>query len=188
MKEEMIRSFIALDFDSEAKDFLNHLVLQWKKNYPQAKWLRKEHFHITLTFFKALPTKDINPIEELLKKMSEEFSSFSIEFNKVNVFPSWERVRVLWIGCNEEGEKKIQKIVKALIEGLQKKGIFIEEEKEFSPHITLARFRSPLPLFAADWRLEHSFCTVLKKLVFFQSTLTPQGPIYKELFVSHLKG
>ncbi|MGQ9473825.1 MAG: RNA 2',3'-cyclic phosphodiesterase, partial [Candidatus Caldatribacteriaceae bacterium] len=132
--------------------------------------------------------ENISPIERLLAKLSEGFSSFSTEFNRISVFPSWERARVLWVGCNEEGETKIQQIGRALIQGLRKKGILVEEEREFSPHITLARFRSPLSLSALDWQLNHPFLTVLQKLVLFQSTLTPQGPIYKELFVSHLKG
>ncbi len=57
----------------------------------------------------------------------------------------------------------------------------------FSHHITLARFLSPFALSSLG--VENiNFSTEIKKLVFYQSTLTPRGSVYQQLGVFSLEG
>ncbi|MGC8777423.1 MAG: RNA 2',3'-cyclic phosphodiesterase [Candidatus Caldatribacteriaceae bacterium] len=187
-REETVRSFIALDLDPKVKDFLEDLINRWKKRCPQAKWVRKEQLHITLAFFPALPVRHIGNIEQLLGELGNGFPSFKMELSKTGTFPSWNRVRVLWVGFDEEGEEQVKQIGKTLIQGLYAARVPIEEERELTPHVTLARLRAPVALSASDWKLENPPVSLIQRIALFQSILTPQGPIYKELSVSHLKG
>jgi len=188
MNEEQIRSFIALDLDFQGKSFLEGLITRWKRNFPQAKWVQKNQLHVTLAFFSALPVKRIGDVESLLEKVGKGFSSFRVELRKIGVFPSWNRVRVLWVGFDQEGETRMKQINEVLIQGLKRAQIRLEEERDFVPHVTLARLRIPMSLTASDWKLEGVPVSMVERIVLFQSILTPQGPIYKELLVSHLKG
>lgn len=189
MEEETIRGFIALDLDSATKNFLEEMVTKWKKRYPQAKWVRKDQLHVTLAFFPALPVGCTRNIEHILGEVGRCFSSFYPDLRKVGVFPSWHRVRVLWIGFDEDGEERVKQIGGALLQNLKAEGIAVEDDKkELVPHITLARLRYPASFSPADWKIDTPPVAAIRRIVLFQSTLTPQGPIYRELCAFELKG
>ncbi|NSW75345.1 MAG: RNA 2',3'-cyclic phosphodiesterase [Candidatus Atribacteria bacterium] len=189
MEEEKIRSFIALDLDSATKDFLEEIVTKWKKRYPQAKWVRKDQLHVTLAFFPAIPVGCTRNIGRILEELGNRFPSFYPDLSKIGVFPSWNRVRVLWVGFDEDGEKRMKQIGEVLLQNLKGEGITVEEDKkELVPHITLARLRYPVSFSPADWKIETPPVAAIRRIALFQSTLTPQGPIYKELFAFDLKG
>ncbi|MDI3542840.1 MAG: 2,3-cyclic 3-phosphodiesterase [Candidatus Atribacteria bacterium] len=185
MSSATIRSFIALDLLPEAQDFLEGLIQKEKKHYPQAKWVNKEQFHLTLHFFPAFLMTQIEEMNEMLEKVSRRFTAFPITLERWGAFPSPRRARVIWIGVDREGEEKIKEIREEVEEEIIKKG-WEREEREFSPHITIARFRSPLTL--SSWEEESiNFSTIIKKMVFYQSTLTPRGSVYQELGVFSLE-
>ncbi len=187
--KETLRSFIALDFDSQAKDFLDHLLAEWKKRYPHAKWVKREQFHITLFFFSALPVQNVDQIGTILKETTSRFIPFPVTFEEVGTFPSWNRARVLWLGLDRKGEQYAQQIHVFLAQGLKRANIAWEEEKRsFIPHLTLVRFHPPVALSASQWKLETVLPSCMQRMVLFQSTLTPRGPIYQELFSCNLEG
>ncbi len=181
MSSATIRSFVALDLLPEAQDFLEELIKKEKKHYPEAKWVKKEQLHITLHFFPAFVAAQIEEMNKLLGEVSRRFTTFPVTLERWGAFPSLHRARVIWIGMDEAGEEKIKEIRGEVEEGIIKKG-WEREEREFSPHITLARFRSPFTLSSLG-EDNINFPTAIKKIVFYQSTLTPQGSIYQELGV-----
>ena len=179
MSSVTIRSFVALDFLPEAQDFLEELINQEKKLYPQAKWVKREQLHLTLHFFSAFPSGEVEEMNRILKEVSSKFTAFPVTLERWGAFPSLHRARVIWIGVDKEGEEKIKNIREEVEEEIVSRG-WEREDREFSPHITLARFRSPFTLPSLE--VENiRFSTEIKKLVFYQSTLTPRGSVYQEL-------
>ncbi|MFY9303217.1 RNA 2',3'-cyclic phosphodiesterase [Candidatus Sordicultor fermentans] len=186
MSSTTIRSFVALDLPSEAQDFLEELINEEKKLYPQAKWVKREQLHLTLHFFHAFPLGEVEEMNKILEEVSNKFTAFPVTLERWGAFPSLHRARVVWIGVDREGEGKIKSIREEVEKGIAAKG-WEREDREFSPHITLARFRSPfaLPSLGVE---NINFSTEIKKLVFYQSTLTPRGSVYQQLGVFSLEG
>jgi 2'-5' RNA ligase len=185
---ETMRSFVALDLPEEAKDSLFAFVEKKRKLYPGAKWVKREHLHVTLSFFPALPVTAVAKIQDIMVYIASSFSPYYAILKEVGTFPSWQRARVLWMGFDEKGRVYTGEIAKVLFEGLKREGIEAEEERDFVPHITLARFRSPMPLRDSAFSEWSPLPARIEKLVLFKSTLTPSGPIYEEIVSVLLKG
>lgn len=184
---ETMRSFVALDLPEEAKNSLFAFVEKKRELYPGAKWVKREHLHVTLSFFPALPVNSVMKVQNIMAHVASSFSPYYAILREVGAFPSWQRARVLWMGFDEEGKVCTGKVAKVLFEGLKKEGIETEEERDFVPHITLARFRSPVPLKDSAFSEWSPLPVRIEKLVLFKSTLTPSGPIYEEIVSVLLK-
>jgi 2'-5' RNA ligase len=185
---ESIRAFVALPLPEEAKDALWRFVERKKSAYPQGKWVSKDHFHLTLAFFPALPSPCVEDIRGILEHLGGAFPSYSVVLEEVGVFPSWQRARVLWIGLDGEGKTATIRVARALFQKLREARISWDEGKDFVPHVTLARFRSPLALCATALAGWSPFPVVFREIALFQSTLTPSGPVYQKLVQVPLKG
>ena len=90
----------------------------------------------------------IETIKESLNNV--KFKSFSVHLNDVDVFPNENYIRVIWIGL--EPEENILELQKNIDESL--KSLF-RKEKDFKPHLTLARGRSD--------RVNHHLCIQILK-------------------------
>ncbi len=132
-----MRTFIAIDLPDSLKaeiaNFINHIKpsLNSKINY-----VSKENLHLTLKFLGEIDENDLSYIEEGLKKI--EHNKFSINLNGLGCFPSSVNPRVLWIGIKDEG-KNILSLYEKVNSVLPVR--FIEDDKPFSPHLTIARIK-----------------------------------------------
>lgn len=180
MDSEKIRCFVAFPFSEESKCFLEKVIKKLKPSVSNVKWVKREQMHLTLHFFSALSLEEVGEVSQIVDKVSQRFSSFPIELENLGVFPSWNKVRVIWVGLNPEGKKKVEEVFLALEEELGKLG-FSQENRKFTPHITLARSRDPFSVAADSWELSQPFPTELTELAFIKSVLTPRGPLYQPL-------
>lgn len=173
-----MRCFISIDLPHEIVDDLKKIQQQLPKN---SKYLLVDAnlMHITLKFFKEINEKEIEGIKETLKKIS--FSKFKARFDAIDIFtPKFIKVVYLSIAPKENFEKIHSLIDKMLsIEGFG-------EDKGFESHVTLARVK-----FVKD---KKSFVEILNEInlpkkeflidsiKLKKSTLTPEGPVYEDLF------
>lgn len=185
---ETLRAFIALDLPEETKDVLACFVEKHRALYPEGKWVRREHFHITLAFFSHLPPHRVQDIQGILEDLGTTFSPYRIFLEEVGTFPSWKRVRVLWVGFDEEGKKKTRTIAETTYQRLQDIGITCEEDREFVPHVTLARFRVPKRLEPHSFREWSPVPAIIGEIALFESILKSSGPEYRKLARVPLKG
>lgn len=116
-------------------------------------------------------------LKEALNKLT--FEDFKIKTTKIGVFPNENFIRVVWIGL--EPKDKIIELKNKIDESL--KDIF-SKEKDFKPHITLARvkfvkdkqeFIKKLKQIKIE---EKEF--VIKDIKLIKSTLTSDGPVYED--------
>lgn len=173
----MARLFVAVDLPDSVKDQLNRL----KTNIPTARWVKPFQLHITLRFLGAdVPEKAIDPIKDALTTV--DAPAFELQLHGVGTFPGGKRKppRVLWVGVKRQPElKRLYTQVEAVLEPLG----YMPEDRKFSPHITLARFKTRQPLvevaqFLSRHQSFHSDSYLVEQLVLYRSELSSTGPIY----------
>ena len=114
----------------------------------RGNYTQPENLHLTLAFI-----GETERVTEIKAKVDAvKFEPFVIRTGKLGSFNG--RSRVLWLGI--EGEDKVKTIAQQLRRNLDKCGIDYAKGK-FSPHITLVRQPSEMPL---DVEVESESMTV----------------------------
>ncbi|MEM2538049.1 MAG: RNA 2',3'-cyclic phosphodiesterase [Candidatus Methanomethylicia archaeon] len=179
----LIRAFIAIDIDEKIVDSLVKFQEELASLDCDIKFVERDNIHLTLKFLGELSLNKINEICRLMNDI--EFPPFTLEVKGIGVFPSLNRPRVVWAGVGE-GYQNVVEIFKILDSNLRKLN-FKSEAEEFTPHITIGRFRSNRNMsvfvkFIKNYENTvfgqfNVTCIRLKK-----SVLTPRGPIYSNLY------
>lgn len=183
---ELIRTFIAIEIEESVKNKIMEFENKLKECCSEMKFVEKENLHLTIKFLGEISIKLLDKVYEKMEKIKEE--KFTISVRGVGVFPNEKFMRVIWVGV-EEGREKILKIQRELDESLTSIGF--TKEKDFTPHITVARVkslgnRSEILNILNEFKERNFGRSIVDKIVLKKSLLTPKGPIYsniKEVFL-----
>lgn len=173
-----MRAFLALELPEEVKTYLGSISDEMSKYEREVRWVRAQNQHITLKFFGEIDENLKERIVGRLKDVSHRFSPILASLGDISGFPKKQAAKVIIVTL-KKGAEEIKRMAEALDEEWKKIGIK-GEEREFSPHITLGRRKSPsairAPISVENMEFE------LKELILFRSTLTKDGPIYDPIF------
>jgi len=106
------------------------------------KWVEEENLHLTVRFLGETPGERLETVMEAGREAVAGMGPFSLSVGGLGFFPSRGPVRVVWVGVEEAPE--LLRLRARLEEALFSRG-FPREEREFHPHLTLARAREPVP-------------------------------------------
>tara|TARA_Y100000031_G_C7986570_1_gene277165 strand:- start:100 stop:606 length:507 start_codon:yes stop_codon:yes gene_type:complete len=104
-------------------------------------WILKGNIHLTLKFIGDVPEDDVDKVSRTIKNIITSTPAINLEISGTGCFPKKERPRVLWLGINGDLHP-LQTLVKNINNILDPLG-YPKEEKEYVPHLTLARIRYP---------------------------------------------
>ena len=174
----MPRLFIALHLPQTVKSGL----LRLKTTIPTARWSDERQFHLTLRFLGDIEDKQVGKIESALAQIA--LPAFEMSLKGVGCFPENinKPTRVLWAGISAPKTLfDLQKQVEIAMIGAG----FGEQDKPFSPHITLARLKTDKPLGAVKSFLDanQTYASQLFQVAHFalvESQLHPSGAIYTD--------
>jgi len=133
----IFRGFIAIDIVSFPK--LIQFESEIKNTGANIKLVEPENIHITLKFLGETKENHINQIEQFLKESAQGLEPFEIQLKGSGVFPNPNYIKVIWIGIRN-GDI-IGKIANKIDEKISTLG-FKKENRNFSPHLTIARVKS----------------------------------------------
>ncbi len=178
----LLRVFIAVDITNEQiKKLVEGVQRELIKGGVDCKPVELENLHITLRFIGEVPQPVVNEIMSKLKTI--KYPKFKIRVKGLGVFPNPQSPRVLWAGIID-GQRELIELHELVEKLVGKYGI--KDDREFTPHLTIARIRSGRNKHIIAQLLEkyqdvefgeqEVTCIKLKK-----STLTPRGPIYTDL-------
>lgn len=177
-----IRAFLAIDLDDDLKPKINKIIREFKKTNANIKYVDLQNLHFTLKFFGDIDTEGIDLIAEKIEKTIKDFDSFNIKIKGCGAFPNTNRIKVIWLGLDED------KILKELHDNLDKEfnSIGFDLDKKFSSHLTIGRMRSAKAKDKVKNTLDlYDGIDVgtmeVKTVTLKKSTLTPSGPIYEDL-------
>lgn len=168
-----MRVFIAMDVSEEVRRNLAALTAELSPLMPSARWIRAEAMHLTLKFIGHVADDHVRAIQNKLATVRSSEPA-EMHFRGAGCFPDLRRPRVLWVGA--EASSKLQKLALEIEQCLEPLGI-PSEEREFHPHLTLARFKEPP-------RQKH-FQTIVSGLATREFGAIVTGEFH--LYQSHLK-
>jgi len=176
-----MRCFLALTLPPKAKSEI--IKYQQKLFFPKkAKLTKPNQLHLTLFFWPNLNKKQKQAIKKLLKQIGlEPYLPLNLKTVSLSGFPNNKKAKVVFLKVESQNINKLHSNLKKRLEQIG----LIFEEKDFLPHLTLARLKLP-----QDLNQQPKFTplkTQAQKLVFFSSTLTPKGPVHKPITTIKLK-
>lgn len=143
-----------------------------------------ENLHITIKFMGDVERDDLNVLSQEIQQRLFSFEKIELELDSCGYFGSKNFPRVIWLGVSGELEKfsSLAKLVESECEKIGVK----KEFKDFSPHITLGRLKSPDNSNYLIARLQEfpnlSERFTVERIYIKESILRPEGPIYKDLY------
>lgn len=130
------RIFIAINLDAPTKKFISGKLSRWQEQLP-LKWTDSENYHLTLNFIGLVEDARIEEIIESLHEYLENYEAFDLTLDEIDWGPKKEKPKMLWLkGQPNQQLIELRSLVEASITGTK------EEERKFSPHVTLGRLIS----------------------------------------------
>lgn len=188
-----MRTFIAIDLSKEIRNRLEEVtrVLKEKLKSAPIRWVPVDNIHLTLKFLGEISPANIEILKESMQAGLAGSTQFDFSVGKIGAFPSIKKPRVIWVGVEAPVELKI---IQAMIESCTKRLGYVQEDHEFSPHLTLGRIaREKKSLEIA------SICQVLqstpvgflgvdrvREICLYKSDLTRTGSIYTKIWTAKL--
>ncbi len=176
-----MRLFTAIDLDQEVLLRLERLLSALR---PEAliKWSPLDNLHITIKFIGNWPESRLDELSEALALLPRR-TPFEVELKGLGWFPNERQPRILWAGV--EGGDPLSKLARDTDEQLEPLGIQ-KEDRAFSPHLTLARIKSPVPLDMIRQKVQQARPTSFGKfrvaeLALYRSDPGSNASIYRKL-------
>ena len=186
-----MRLFVAIDVNKvDVEKLQNYLSNKFKFSSRNVKPIKKENLHMTIKFLGEktdVETKDI-----LFDLTRIRFDSFKILFDKMGVFPHMRSPRIIWLGLNDQSNKKLNDVYLQINDVLKKydsgnnngESRNSSGNQKFFPHLTIFRIHNNYKihnfLSSPSNRLiseEEEVNTISLK----RSTITSNGSVYSDL-------
>jgi RNA 2',3'-cyclic 3'-phosphodiesterase len=133
-----VRLFAALETPAEIREKLSELVKALRAVDTRPKWVRMQNLHVTLKFIGEVPEAKLGEIREALAEVKMD-QAVEFTFRGLGFFPQEKSPRVLWVGII--ASPNLQDLAKEIELRLEKVKV-PRDTREFSPHLTLARFEA----------------------------------------------
>jgi RNA 2',3'-cyclic 3'-phosphodiesterase len=149
-----MRLFVAVEIPQEVKTTLEGFLKPLRAT-AKLSWSRVDNLHITTQFIGEWPEARLDEIQRALAGVPAR-GAIDIRVMGIGWFPNERRPRVLWAGIEgNDGGDGLRALAGDTREALTKIGVKVEE-RAFTPHLTLARIREPVPLGALREAIEAS--------------------------------
>ena len=130
------RIFVAINLPEEIKRGLLSYERRWKNLH--VKWTNFYNLHITLEFLGEVNRLELSKILQAIEKTSLEVKPFDIKLDKIVLGPDSAQAKMFWVTvCVDDQIMKLKNLINENLKFYD----FDLEEREFKPHITLARAR-----------------------------------------------
>jgi 2'-5' RNA ligase len=176
-----MRLFTAIDLPDEILKNLERL-LRLLKPAARINWSPIDNMHITTKFIGEWPDERLQELEAALGAL-RGFAPIPVHVRNLGFFPNPHSPRVFWAGVDAAPDLAV--LAKETDQALSALGVE-REKRVFSPHLTLARIKEPVPL----QRLRATIAGldsldfgrfVADRFFLYLSKMRPQGSVYTKL-------
>ena len=177
-----MRLFVAVNFPDELRRGIWMASAPLRDAELPVRWVDEAALHLTLKFLGPTEPDRVAEIAAALEAATRETRSFTLPVGGFGAFPSLERPRIIWVGC--EGVPQLELMQHRLEVEMERLGFEIEG-RAFHPHLTLGRVAKdarsarlrPLPALLDELRYDAE--TVVNSVELMESTQGRQGSQYR---------
>lgn len=135
-----VRAFIGVDVGDEIRRKAVALQKQLAKTGAGVKWAAEDGMHVTLLFLGELDDRDILPVCRAVEAAAKAEAPFALRVSGVGAFPNTRRPKVIWGGLTD-GTDPLRRLYAKLEAKLLDLGVYRQEERDYTPHLTLGRVK-----------------------------------------------
>ena len=188
MTDDVPRAFLACRLPRAAQGDLVRRLADVRRGASARcyRWVRPEHWHLTLRFFGALPATRFLSVDTALASVASDTAAFACSLTAPRALPSWRQPNVVAFGVASGGalESLVERLGAALVDTLG------APDKPFLPHLSVLRLRRPRTSEVERVRVAFGEIDVaatpafeLTSMVLYRSDLLREGPRYTALRV-----
>jgi len=180
-----MRAFLALDVkDDSTIKLIEDAQKKLMQTEADLKLVEPNNLHFTLKFFGEINDALAMRIKDSLENV--KFKPLHVIYKGMGVFPSPQRISVIWVGVDNSCVDDLFNIANKVEERLR--GITRIDERGFQPHITISRVKSGrnkdrLLTFIKEHENQDFGEEIIKSMRLKKSDLTPKGPIYSDVYI-----
>jgi RNA 2',3'-cyclic 3'-phosphodiesterase len=189
----LLRAFIAIELPNITLDSIEKQTARLRQTLGNdiIRWVPVQNMHLTLKFLGDIATSHVDFLKQLLTREADSHPQFNLQLGGLGSFPTSRRPRLLWIGIHAPTDLvSLQKSIEA---GTSRLG-YEQEERAFSPHLTIGRTRQSISQpelqkirVALDTiQLGNIGVVRVDSIHLIKSDLQPNGSIYTKLFSAPL--
>ena len=177
-----MRLFVALDISEETRSAIRELISRLQPIARGARWVRPEGIHITLKFIGSVEDGRLAEIKERLSRVPHR-EAIPVAFRNLGFFPNEKRPRVFFVGIVAGADLvRLAADVESQLAPLK----IPKEERAFTPHLTLARFKAnegvtQIQKMLALMPSRDFGATHATQFHLYQSVLKSNGAVYTKL-------
>jgi 2'-5' RNA ligase len=189
----VLRVFIAIELPAHVCDAIQKQIVRLRQTLGNdlIRWVPTQNMHLTLKFLGDTTTAYLDFLKQMLSREAESHPQFNLQLGGLGSFPNSRRPRLLWIGIHAPAD--LASLQRSIETGTSRLG-YEQEERAFSPHLTIGRVRqniSPPELqkirTALDTiQLGNIGIARVDSIHLFKSDRLPSGSIYTKLFSAPL--
>ena len=179
-----MRTFVAIEISNQ--DILNSIINIRAELKIKATPVSIKNIHFTIQFLGDVSDEMSQKIQKELSLI--EFETFEVCIKGIGAFPKPSFPRVIWVGTDEEGGKKLSDLALEISRKLSNLGF--KNDKPFKPHVTIFRVKNKIGNISNELKHYESYSFGIQKvseIKFKKSILTSDGPIYSDLQVVKAK-
>lgn len=189
----LLRAFIAIELPQHLQEAIEKQTTRLRQvlGTDLIRWVPAQNMHLTLKFLGDIASTHVDFLKQLLTREATQHSQFDLQIGGLGSYPNSRRPRVLWVGLHAPADlTSLQKSIEA---GTTRLG-YEQEERAFSPHLTIGRVRqnispSELPKIRAamdNIQLGNIGTARVDSVHLIKSELQPNQSIYTKLFSAPL--
>ena len=186
-EDQLLRLFVAVDLPEDVREALHRLQSDLRQEELSGlRWVRPEGVHLTLKFLGETPAERVPAIEGSLAAGLLGTEPFRLALGATGTFGGRRGPRVVWLDITGDVQR-LQGLQAAVERAMVGVG-FAPEERQYSPHLTLARVPQP-PRPGTAERVSRALEAVepprvefeVREIVLIRSRLQPGGAVYERL-------
>ena len=189
----LLRVFIAIELSTHVCDAIQKQTARLRQALGNdlIRWVPTQNMHLTLKFLGDTTTAYLDFLKQLVAREAGAHSQFTLQLGGLGSFPNSRKPRLLWIGIH--APVNLASLQKGIEAGATRLG-YEQEERAFSPHLTIGRVRQTVTLPELE-KIRSTLNTIqlgniglarVDSIHLFKSDLQPGGSIYTKLFSAPL--
>jgi 2'-5' RNA ligase len=188
-----LRLFVAIELPGEVREALSRLQHELqRRGLEKLRWVRPEGIHLTLKFLGETPAEKVAAIEGALTAAASDIERHKVALGGLGMFGNRRSPRVLWVGVHSVPET--YDLFQQIEERLSALG-YEREDRDFAPHLTLARVKPetaleirPAIVAAIEGAKPPRSVISVHEVSLMRSTLRSSGAVYERVAAFPLGG